>query len=138
MLRGIGLRYALAFRRTALSSRVSPWIGIYGWNIDTGSIIFQISRHSDNITDFIAVDHLNVFISCAMDKKIVMWSSTSRRVKGILTGHQRGVRTLSVYESVMLSAGFECNALLWDLTSKENIAILKGHRHPIVCAKLMY
>ena len=117
---------------------MSPWIGIYGWNIDTGSIIFQISRHSDNITDFIAVDHLNVFISCAMDKKIVMWSSTSRRVKGILTGHQRGVRCLSVYESVMLSAGFECNALLWDLTSKENIAILKGHRHPIVCAKLMY
>eukprot|EP01035_Chromulina_nebulosa_P057682 gene57682-79037_t len=69
--------------------------GIYGWNIDTGLIVFQISRHSDNITDFIAVDHLNVFITCAMDKKIVMWSSTSRRVKGILTGHQRGVRSLS-------------------------------------------
>jgi len=99
--------------------------------------MFQITRHSDSITDFIAVDHLNIFITCAMDKKIVMWSSTSRRVKGILLGHQRGVRSLSVYETVMLSAGFECDAFLWDLGTKDNVALLKGHRHPIVAAKLM-
>jgi WD40 repeat protein len=111
--------------------------GIYGWNIDTGAISFQINRHSDSITDFIAVDHLNIFITCAMDKRIVMWSSTSRRVKGILLGHQRGVRALSVYENLLLSAGFECDGLLWDLNGKDNIAVLKGHRHPIVAVKLM-
>ena len=67
----------------------------------------------------------------------MMWSSTSRRVKGILVGHQRGVRSLSVYEAILLSAGFECEGYLWDLNMKENTAVLKGHRHPIVSAKLM-
>ncbi|RYG68911.1 WD40 repeat domain-containing protein, partial [archaeon] len=110
---------------------------IYGWNIDTATIIFQVSRHSDIITDFIAVDSLDIFITCSMDKRIVLWSAMSRRVKGVLLGHKRGVRSLSVYENTLLSAGFECEAKTWDLANKDCVAILKGHRHPIVAAKLM-
>ncbi len=110
---------------------------IYGWSIDTARIIFQISRHSDIITDFIAVDHLDIFVTCSMDKRIVLWSAVSRRVKGILLGHKRGVRCVSVYENTLLSAGFECEAKVWDLVTKDCVAILKGHRHPICAAKLM-
>lgn len=47
------------------------------------------------------------------------------------------MRSLSVYEQILLSSGFECEARLWELVNKDCIAILKGHRHPIVCAKLM-
>eukprot|EP00981_Chlorochromonas_danica_P013586 scaffold6531_cov169-Ochromonas_danica.AAC.8 len=110
---------------------------IYGWNIDTAQIIFQITRHSDIITDFVAVDPLDLFLTCSMDKRIVLWSATSRRVKGVLLGHHRGVRSLSVFENTLLSAGFECEAKVWDLVSKDCVAVLKGHRHPIVAAKLM-
>ena len=110
---------------------------IYGWSIDKSLPLFQVSRHSDIVTDFISVDNLDVFVTCSMDKKIVMWSATSRRVKGIFLGHKRGVRTVSVHETTMLSAGFEADARTWDLNTKENIAILKGHRFPIVAAKLM-
>lgn len=35
-----------------------------------GSILFQVSRHTDIITDFIAVDHLDMFMTCSMDKRI--------------------------------------------------------------------
>lgn len=117
---------------TTASDRV-----IYGWNIDTAQIIFQVSRHSDIITDFLAADHMDVFITSSMDKRIVMWSATSRRVKGILLGHKRGVRCLSMFENLLLSAGFECDARLWDLNSKDCISILRGHRHPITAARLM-
>jgi hypothetical protein len=110
---------------------------IYGWNIDNGHILFQISRHSDIITDFLAVDQLDIFITSSMDKRIVLWSSITRRVKGVLLGHSRGVRTISVFDTLLLSAGFECEAKTWDLVTKECICILKGHRHPIVAAKLM-
>ena len=103
----------------------------------TGSILFQVSRHTDIVTDFISCDHLDMFMTCSMDKRIVLWSAVSRRVKGILLGHKRGVRSLSVYEQILLSSGFECEARLWELVNKDCIAILKGHRHPIVCAKLM-
>jgi WD40 repeat protein len=110
---------------------------IYGWNIDSGAIVFQVSRHTDIVTDFIAVEHLDMFMTCSMDKRIVMWSAVSRRVKGILLGHKRGVRSLSVFDQLLLSSGFECDARLWELVNKDCIAILKGHRNPIVCAKLV-
>jgi hypothetical protein len=48
-----------------------------------------------------------------------------------------GVRTLSHYESTLLSAGFECDARTWDLVTKDPVAILRGHRFPVAAAKLM-
>lgn len=110
---------------------------IYGWDIDKIQPIFQIARHSDLITDFIAADNLDCFISCSMDRRIVMWSATSRRVKGILLGHKRGVRCMSLFETTLLSAGFECDAMTWDLIAKDPVAILRGHRRPITAVKLM-
>lgn len=113
---------------------------IYGWNIDTSTgatPIFQITRHSDTITDFIAVNNLEVFVTCSMDKRIVVWSAHTRRVKGILIGHKRGVRCIDAYETILLSAGFETEAKTWDLVSKEHIGILKGHRQSITSAVLM-
>jgi len=110
---------------------------VYGWDIDKPMPIFQVSRHSDIITDFIACDNLDTFITCSMDKRIVMWSAHTRRVKGIFVGHKRGVRCISSFDTTMLSAGFETDARTWDLYTKENVAILKGHRFPIADAKLM-
>jgi WD40 repeat protein len=54
---------------------------IYGWDIDASQPIFQISRHSDLITDFIAVDNLELFVTSSMDHRIVLWSAQTRRVK---------------------------------------------------------
>eukprot|EP00605_Chrysophyceae_sp_TOSAG23-4_P000072 GSChrysophyteH1.ASY1.ANO1.74.1 assembled CDS len=110
---------------------------IYGWDIDKTLPIFQVSRHSDIVTDFIACDVLDTFITCGMDRRIVMWSAHTRRVKAIFTGHRRGLRCISAYDTTLLSAGFETDARTWDLSTKENIAILKGHRFAIADAKLM-
>ena len=110
---------------------------IYGWDLELNSPIFQIVRHTDVITDFIAVDHLDMFITCSMDKRIMCWSASTRRVKYVMMGHHRGVRSLSCFENTLLSAGFESEARTWDLKKKEPVAILKGHRFPIVVAKLM-
>jgi WD40 repeat protein len=110
---------------------------IYGWDIDKSMPIFQVSRHSDIVTDFISCDNLDIFVTCSMDKRIVMWSAHTRRVKGIFTGHKRGVRCINAFDCTLISAGFESEARTWDLYTKENIAILKGHRFSIVDAKLM-
>lgn len=110
---------------------------VYGWDIDKPMPIFQVSRHSDIVTDLFACDNLDTFITCSMDKRIVMWSAHTRRVKGIFVGHKRGVRCISSFDTIMLSAAFETDARTWDLQSKENIAILKGHRFPIADCKLM-
>jgi hypothetical protein len=110
---------------------------IYGWKTNETNPAFHISRHKDLVTDFIAVDELDLFITCSLDKRIVLWSQSSRRVKGILVGHTRGVRTMSYAQGVLLTAGFECEAKTWDVTLKEPTLILRGHRMPIAAAKIM-
>jgi WD40 repeat protein len=80
---------------------------IYGWDIDTSAQLFNVSRHNDVITDFLALDSKELFVTCSLDKRIVLWSMTSRRVKGVLIGHKRGIRILSVAKNTLLSAGFE-------------------------------
>ena len=67
---------------------------MYGWELDGASVpVFQVSRHSDLVTDFIAVDHMCMFVTCSMDRRIVMWSASNRRVKAVWAVHKRG-RTL--------------------------------------------
>ena len=110
---------------------------VYGWEIDGESPLFQLSRHSELVTDFISVDSHQIFVTCSLDKRIILWSQTSRRVKGVLMGHTRGVRCVSHAKDTLLSAGFECEAKTWDLVTKEPALLLRGHRFPICCAKIM-
>lgn len=126
-------------KKAEILCSVSSDKSILGWDIDKDNTqpLFQVSRHSDIVTDFISVDCMDIFVTCSMDKRIVMWSHASRRVKGILLGHKRGVRCLSAHETLLLSAGFETDAKTWDLLSRDHVATLRGHRKPIVQAKLM-
>jgi WD40 repeat protein len=112
---------------------------IFGWDIegDSQMPIFHLSRHTDMITDFIALDHLDLFITCSLDKRVVMWSQTTRRVRGVIVGHKRGVRSMSYARDFLLTAGFECEAKLWEMQNKELQLILRGHRHPVQTARLM-
>lgn len=110
---------------------------VYGWDLDEQIPIFQVSRHKDTITDFLSIDSLELFITCSLDRRIVLWSQTSRRVKGVLLGHKRGIRFMSYSRGVLLSAGFECEAKTWDVSLREPTLILKGHRAPIAAGKVM-
>lgn len=78
-----------------------------------------------------------MFVTCAMDQRVVMWSAVNRRVKAVFIGHSRGVRCLSAYESTLLSGSFDCDARTYALATKEVIALLRGHRHPLTAVLLM-
>ena len=108
---------------------------IYGWDIEKTAPIFQVTRHSDLITDLIAVNRIGMFITCSMDKRIVMWSAVNRRVQAVWSVHERGVRCLHYYETTLLSGGYDCDARTFDIVTKENVALLRGdhHQHHMPC-----
>jgi Ca2+-binding EF-hand superfamily protein len=110
---------------------------VYGWDTDEQNPIFQVSRHKDTITDFISIDPMELFVTCSLDKRIVLWSQSSRRVRGVLLGHKRGIRFMSYLRGALLSAGFECEAKTWDVSLREPTLILRGHRAPIAAGKVM-
>jgi WD40 repeat protein len=68
--------------KNALLCSIASDHTIFGWDILKKFPLFQVSRHEDIITDFISVEHLDVFVTCGMDKRIVIWSASTRRVKG--------------------------------------------------------
>lgn len=110
---------------------------ILGWALDKQDPLFHISRHTDTITGFLALDPMNMFLTCSIDKKIVLWGGPNYRIKFVLTGHTSGVRGISYYENVLLSFSFDNDAFIWDMGANEQTAVLCGHRTMIVIAKLM-
>ena len=110
---------------------------IYGWTVDGNSPLFNISRHSDLITDFVSCEDLGCFATCSMDKRIVLWSASTRRVKGIFLGHKRGIRHIHYSKQLLISAAFETEARIWDMNTKDCAVILRGHRNLLTNAILM-
>lgn len=111
---------------------------IYGWHLDKQTPVFQVTRHTDVITSFISVDASDMFITCSMDRRIVLWSAYNQRVKGIFEGHDGGVRCIHASPRLLVSGAFDCDARIWDLVSKECRAILRGHKHSVVAVRVMF
>lgn len=110
---------------------------IYGWSVDSHDPLFEVSRHSDTITDIVALDGHGLVATCSLDKKIIVWSQRTQRVKGVFQGHNRGIKVISALGDCLLSAGFECDAKTWDLVNMEPLLTLRGHRMPITTARMM-
>jgi WD40 repeat protein len=124
--------------RSSLLCTVDCNNNIYGWSLDgRQDAVFEVSRHKGLVTDIIAIDKHNLFASCSLDKRVVLWSQTTRRVKGVLLGHKRGVTRLSAGRDTLLTSGFECEARTWDLNLREPQLVLRGHRLPISDSKVM-
>lgn len=83
---------------------------IYGWTLDGKDPVFEVSRHKALVTDIMAIDNHNLFATCSLDKRVVLWSQTTRRVKGVLLGHKRGITRMSFARDTLLTSGFECEA----------------------------
>ena len=86
--------------------------------------LFNISRHSDLVTDFMAIDELELFASCSMDKRIVIWSSITRRVKGVFIGHKRGIRSLSYAKNMLLSGNSSVRTICFMIIRITSIIII--------------
>lgn len=54
---------------------------IYGWQPDGKSPVFEVSRHKALVTEIIAIDKHQLFATCSLDRRVVLWSQTTRRVR---------------------------------------------------------
>ena len=116
---------------------VSSRNDIFGWTLDGKSPIFQVSRHKEKITDLLAIDSHGLFATCSLDKRVVLWSQVTQRVRGVLAGHGHGIKVMAYSKNILVTAGFEIDARVWSLPSQENTLILRGHRSPLVDVKIM-
>lgn len=67
---------------------------LFGWDLENGAPVYQSIRHSEVITNIIAIKTLDVFATCSMDKSILFQAASTGRVKGVMKGHHRGIKCL--------------------------------------------
>lgn len=109
-----------------------PYISAWKW--PDNSLLARFTKHTDIVTDMLAVPHYEVLVTASLDKKIMLWELGGSAHKGTLVGHARGVRQLQYVREhdLLLSAGFDCDALGWDINNRRQILRLRGHRFPLV------
>lgn len=82
----------------------------------------------------LSIDHLGVLASASLDTKISIWDTYLSRERLKLTGHNKGVFSLS-YNSdyrLLVSGGFDHDVFVWSPFVNTLLCKLPGHTAPLV------
>lgn len=68
-----------------------------------------------------------------MDRSIRLWDVNTGKIRQILQGHKKGVRSLaySAEYRVLMSAGFDFDVFVWNPYVKQLISRLHGHNNSL-------
>ena len=92
-----------------------------------------LNRHKDYVRDVLVIrnDSYSLFVSCSMDKTVVLWDLVTLRFKALRTGHKAGVNCLAYdKKSTLLAGGFDYSIIAWDLDQSidKPLFTLLGHQ----------
>lgn len=114
------------------------------WEIEikkTGEVSFKqpqvICDHTDYVRDMLVIhtDAHKYFVTCSLDKSVILYDLQSLEIKGIRTGHTMGVQCLAFdNRSTLLAGGYDYTIIGWDLEAAINRPIfhLVGHENIIL------
>jgi WD40 repeat protein len=91
-------------------------------------------QHTDVVEDMIEIEYMDAVVTASLDTTIRIWDITTRRLRKLLTGHRKGVRTLafSQDQSLLFSAGYDREIHVWDAVCGALLFRLIGHSRPLV------
>lgn len=94
--------------------------------------------HNEMITDILIIESSNLIVACDLDGVITLWYLQNFENKYKLTGHLKGILSMSAIESknLLLSCGYEHEVFIWDLVVGKKIATLQGHSQSLIGVKV--
>ncbi|KAJ5697516.1 hypothetical protein N7488_011200 [Penicillium malachiteum] len=81
-----------------------------------GSLIKEISAHTDMVT---AIDFdypFGTMVTAALDDTVRVWDMNVGRCSGFLEGHHASVRCLQVEDNIVATGSMDASVRLWDLS----------------------
>ncbi|KAJ5713186.1 uncharacterized protein N7483_010367 [Penicillium malachiteum] len=81
-----------------------------------GSLIKEISAHTDMVT---AIDFdypFGTMVTAALDDTVRVWDMNIGRCSGFLEGHHASVRCLQVEDNIVATGSMDASVRLWDLS----------------------
>lgn len=85
--------------------------------------------HEKSVTSLILSNDLNILVSGAEDKKIILWDLKTNKLITTLLGHEEFITSLAISNDskYLLSGGKDNKAILWDLKSEKQICKINKH-----------
>ncbi|KAJ5279564.1 hypothetical protein N7478_004936 [Penicillium angulare] len=81
-----------------------------------GSLIKEISAHTDMVT---AIDFdfpFGTMVTAALDDTVRVWDMNVGRCSGFLEGHHASVRSLQVEDNIVATGSMDASVRIWDLS----------------------
>ncbi|XP_060105599.1 WD repeat and SOCS box-containing protein 2 [Heteronotia binoei] len=107
------------------------------WQVETGSLLFNLSGHLDVVRDlsFAPGESCSILVSASRDKTLRVWDlSQNGRQLQVLSGHVQWVYCCCISPDghMLCSAAGEKSALLWSMHSYSLLRKLEGHQGCVV------
>lgn len=87
------------------------------WDLAARRSIAELRGHSDDVEDFVFVDH-RIGASASRDHRILVWDFTTGDVVRQIDGHDKDVLSLAYHGGRLYSSGDDKTLRVWDLDGK--------------------
>jgi len=107
------------------------------WNSQNGSLIKNLTGHSDNVYHLIKKQN-GFFLSASADKTIKAWNSTDWSLIRTLKVHRDSVNCLAELNYDLFASGSQDGEIIiWNVYEWRNVRTWKAHNAPIVSLVLL-
>eukprot|EP00698_Gefionella_okellyi_P018731 TRINITY_DN5651_c0_g1_i1.p1 TRINITY_DN5651_c0_g1~~TRINITY_DN5651_c0_g1_i1.p1 ORF type:complete len:1307 (+),score=320.74 TRINITY_DN5651_c0_g1_i1:241-4161(+) len=105
---------------------------------DTARVMMQ-TGHTDVVTSFCSIEHLDTLVSSSLDGTIRMWEGAAFTPGKLLKGHTKGVLSVAYSDRfhMLLSAGFEHDVYIWNPFVGSLVNKLVGHQAPLIAVRII-
>lgn len=110
---------------------------LYAWDVDAQRLVQTFDGHADTIMGIIHIEEKSLMATCSLDRTVNLWSAENLSLRGTLSDHELGVRTMTYKSNILITAGFEAHAFCWDLNARERLLTLRGHHAPVSDSRIM-
>jgi WD40 repeat protein len=117
------------------------------WEMDikkNGEVVFKSQQylcdHKDYVRDMLIIhtEAHKYFVTCSLDKTVILYDLQSLKIKGVRTGHVMGVQCLAFdNRSTLLAGGYDYSIIGWDLEAAINRPLFHLVGHENVVAKMV-
>ena len=109
---------------------------IYAWDVKEKNphLVATMQGHSDIIMCLLAIPDVDNLVSASLDTTICLWDTYTHHKTMRLTGHKKGVFSLSYHANfrLLISSGFDHDAFVWSPFVKALVYKLKGHHASLI------
>eukprot|EP00906_Rhabdomonas_costata_P014594 RCo020978 len=90
--------------------------------------------HHDWVTDLLAVQDLNLLVSCSLDSRLKIWDLKSGAFKSVKEGHDKGILRVaySNFSRLLLSCGYSRDVWVWNPFTRNVLHKLCGHDKVVI------